>query len=72
MFPLGILELLIVLGLFGAIAVGVILVIATAVRRTGGSSSGNPNLQPCPDCGRSVSIRATMCPHCGGPVKGSG
>lgn len=70
MFVPGILEILIILGILGAVAVGVILVIVSATRRTGGAPSDNPNLRPCPDCGRSVSIRATTCPHCGGPVKG--
>jgi hypothetical protein len=26
------------------------------------------NLQPCPDCGQSVSMTAVNCPHCGCPV----
>ena len=25
-------------------------------------------LKPCPDCGHSVSIRASKCPQCGGPL----
>ena len=28
----------------------------------------NPNLLACPDCGGSISRRATACPHCGAPV----
>jgi hypothetical protein len=28
---------------------------------------GNPNLAPCPDCGRMISIRAVACPACGRP-----
>ena len=28
----------------------------------------NPNLQPCPDCGREVSKRAASCPNCGCPL----
>jgi hypothetical protein len=72
MFSLGILELLIILGFFGAMAVGAILLVASAVRHSGRSQPGNPNLQPCPDCGRLISIRATTCPHCGGPAKGLG
>lgn len=27
-----------------------------------------PNVIPCPDCGGSVSIRASACPHCGAPT----
>ena len=29
----------------------------------------NPNLLPCPDCGRNVSRLATSCPQCGRPLK---
>ena len=32
------------------------------------SNAQNPNLSNCPDCGRTVSLRATSCPHCGGPI----
>lgn len=28
----------------------------------------NPNLRQCPDCWRSISIRAVTCPHCGRPA----
>lgn len=28
----------------------------------------NPNLLPCPDCGRQVSRRAASCPSCGCPI----
>jgi hypothetical protein len=71
MFVPGILEILIILGILGAIAVGVVLLVAAVVRRPGGGEPGNPNLRPCPDCGRLISVRATMCPHCGAPVKGA-
>ena len=29
----------------------------------------NPNLTDCPDCGGQVSWYATVCPHCGRPLK---
>src|SRR5258708_7545296 len=35
------------------------------LRSSHGLVEGNPNLVPCPDCGHSVSIRATFCPNCG-------
>ncbi len=28
-------------------------------------SQGKPNLRPCPDCGKEVSVNAAFCPHCG-------
>jgi hypothetical protein len=31
----------------------------------------NPDLQPCPDCGRRLSPRAASCPHCGCPLQGT-
>ena len=50
------------------VAVGVVVVLLAATRRP--NYSNNPNLRPCPDCGRFISVRATTCPQCGGPVKG--
>ena len=32
------------------------------------SDGAEPRLQPCPDCGKMVSRRASQCPHCGCPV----
>jgi hypothetical protein len=69
---IGILELIIVLGvlgLAGALVVGLVLLFAT--RRPSGLAVNNPNLRPCPDCGQLISVRAAACPHCGGPVKGA-
>jgi hypothetical protein len=34
----------------------------------GASTPANPNLRPCPDCGRTVSKRAQQCPDCGAPL----
>jgi uncharacterized protein (DUF983 family) len=31
-------------------------------------NSTTSRLEPCPDCGETVSYRATQCPHCGAPV----
>ena len=27
-----------------------------------------PKVLPCPECGKTVSVKATVCPHCGAPV----
>ena len=67
----GPLELIIVLGILGAVvtAVAVAVVLAVSSRRgTARPPADAPNLAPCPDCGRAISMRATTCPHCGGPV----
>ena len=66
MFMPGPMELIIVLGMIGLMAIFIVVMIAAL--RFGSSSRKNPNLAPCPDCGRLISIRATTCPHCGGPV----
>ena len=65
----GILELIIILGILAAGVVGVVLVVVLGTRRSGISREDNANLRPCPDCGQFISIRATTCPQCGGPVK---
>lgn len=62
----GILVLVAILGL--AIA-GIVVVFLLVSRNSNPSHADNPNLAPCPDCGRAISIRATTCPHCGGPVQ---
>lgn len=36
------------------------------------SAAQNPNLTNCPDCGKTVSIRATACPQCGAPLSPTG
>ena len=61
----GIMELLILLALFGLIVVPIILVIFFAVRRSGSTPSAGPNLRPCPDCGAPISLRARTCPRGG-------
>ncbi len=65
----GILELIVIAGILGAAVVGVVLVVVLGTRRCGTSGADNPNLRQCPDCGRYISVRATTCPQCGGPVK---
>ena len=73
MMGIGLLELLIVLGVLGLLAAGVVVVIvvvlATSKRR---GSPANPNLFPCPDCGRHVSRLAKSCPNCGRPLASEG
>jgi predicted amidophosphoribosyltransferase len=69
----GILELLIILGILGLLVGGVVVVIVVvlaASKRQGGSA--NPNLFPCPDCGRHVSRLAASCPNCGRPFSSEG
>ena len=64
----GPMEVIIVLAIV-AIVVTVVVVVIASTRRSDSASRNNPNLAPCPDCGRLISIRATSCPHCGGPVQ---
>lgn len=69
MMGIGWIELLIVLGILGLVVGGVVVVvvvIVTTSKRQGGSA--NPNLFPCPDCGRHVSRLAAFCPNCGRPL----
>ncbi len=49
-----------------------VLCAATAVPPAVLSASQNPNLTNCPDCGKTVSIRATACPQCGAPLSPAG
>ncbi len=70
MAPLGVLELLIIFAVVGSLVAAVVLAVFFAVRRPGGSQAGNPNLQPCSDCGAAISSRASTCPRCGAPVAG--
>jgi hypothetical protein len=66
----GPMELLIVGGLclFPLVLAGVVVLTLFAVRKPSARAS-NPNLQPCPDCGRLLSPLAEMCPNCGRPLK---
>jgi hypothetical protein len=65
----------IVLGLLclGVLAAIVVLVVVLSMLRKGrGGAAINPNLYPCPDCGRLVSRQAPDCPQCGRPLTGEG
>jgi hypothetical protein len=65
----------IVLGLLclGSLVAMVVLVVVLATSQKGrGGAAANPNLYPCPDCGRFVSRQAPSCPHCGRPLTGGG
>ena len=64
----GFLLLLVLFVAVAVVGVGVVVILLVATRRP--NYSNNPNLRPCPDCGHFVSVRATTCPRCGGPVKG--
>ena len=65
-FGFGIIELVIVAAVLG---IPVIVTLAVLLGRRG-VPRDRPNLAPCPDCGRAVSVRAERCPHCGCPFKG--
>jgi len=61
----GFLELIIVLMCFAVFAGIVILVVVLTTQKV----TKNPDLYPCPDCGRPVSVHAESCPQCGCPLK---
>ena len=71
MFGIGILELIIVVAVLGVL-VAVPAAIVVAVVAKGSGKRDNPNLHPCPDCGKFISVRAVTCPGCGAPVKPTG
>ena len=52
------------------VPVGVVVALVEAFRRRRRALGGNPNLEPCPDCGRFASRRTTNCPQCGCPLQG--
>ena len=64
----GPLEIIIVC-VSGLIWVAVVGAVGVALKRSRKASGTNPNLKPCPDCGRFVSLRATTCPQCGCPLQ---
>ena len=66
-------EILVILAIVGLMAVGgviAVVVIVAATKKKG--DSANPNLFPCPDCGRHVSRLAKSCPNCGRPFSSEG
>ena len=67
-FSPGPMELLIIatMVLGPLVAVGVVLLFFLGPRKP------NPNLTPCPDCGRQVSRSAEACPGCGRPMTPQG
>lgn len=50
-----------------AALIAIVIVLARS-KKTGLDPTQNPNLVPCPDCGRMVSRRAPSCPQCGRPL----
>ena len=73
MVGIGLWELVIILGVLALLVGGVVVVIVVALttaKRQGGSV--NPDLFPCPDCGRHVSRLAASCPNCGRPLASKG
>ena len=60
---------LIIIGIMGLVLSAVVVALVVALNRTREASGNNPNLKPCPDCGRFVSLRATTCPQCGCPLQ---
>ena len=73
MMGIGPMELLIVLGVLGLLVVGVVIVVVVVITTSKQRSTpANPNLFPCPDCGRHVSRLAKSCPNCGRPLASDG
>ncbi|TWT84749.1 hypothetical protein CA13_62290 [Planctomycetes bacterium CA13] len=64
----GLMELIII-GVILFIPVAVVVALVVVLTRSRKASGSNPNLKPCPDCGRFVSLRATTCPQCGCPLQ---
>ena len=59
-----------VIAAIALIPIGVVVGLFVVVTMNRKPSGNNPNLTPCPDCGRFVSLRATACPQCGCPLQG--
>lgn len=51
-----------------AVAVVIVVFALAQSKRAGVNPAQNPNLVPCPDCGRFVSRLAPNCPQCGRPL----
>jgi hypothetical protein len=69
MFGIGPMELIIVsaiaLLMIGGPVIAVVLIVLATRKK---SAQPNPNLTPCPDCGRFVSRLTVSCPQCGRPL----
>ena len=61
-------RLLLGLLCFAVICVIVALPLVLMTKKKPGGDEENPNLVPCPDCGRHVSRLAKACPNCGRPL----
>ena len=68
---LGIMELVIILAVLGLLVTIPVAIVVVIVAK-GSSQRDHPNLHPCPDCGRVISVRAVTCPGCGAPVEPTG
>jgi len=69
-FVLGPLGWIVIAGVVAFSVVFVLAVVAIAARRSNFVRMHGANLRPCPDCGHFISVRAAICPRCGGPAKG--
>ncbi len=70
---MSVVALLVIVGLVGLVVVsGVIAVVVVLTTSKRQSGTANPNLFPCPDCGRQVSRLAKSCPNCGRPLASEG
>ena len=65
--------ILIVLAILGLLAVGVVVAVVVVLAASKKKPApADPNLSPCPDCGRHVSRLAKSCPNCGRPFSSEG
>ncbi len=64
----GPLELLII-GFIVLVPAAIVVAVIVAMSHSRNPPARNPNLEPCSDCGRQVSLRATTCPQCGRPLQ---
>jgi hypothetical protein len=67
MFGINPFEFLIVGGVALLMVGGPVVLIIYFARKQ--SPAPNPNLTPCPDCGRLLSRQAITCPQCGRPMQ---
>lgn len=67
---MGIMEIIIVLGVVGFVAIAALLIVVAVAVTTRRSYAGpsNPDAAPCPKCGALVSLSKSDCPACGARV----